>query len=701
MIFQDKVEDYHMKPFMALADGLVHEVRPEVVQPFVDRDFPQARVEEYTTSVTKPLQIPGFREYVQELINSNATGAVQLFCLLMSLLSLRVLSPILTGTTKLVTEMDEEEREKVLLSMRDSPLEFKNKAFGVLLKLTISTFQRVAPDAHMDAMGYPKHELREQIYEDYKPDTFKFTMRDPPASNDVELSMPDIDVVIVGSGSGAGVAAHTLSRAGKKVLVLEKGTYFVPSELNFDELSGYKALYENQGVLSTLNGQLALLAGATFGGGSTVNWSACLKTPFKVRQEWSTDHGVNFVATEEYDNEMDYVLKQMGASTEHIVHSKSNQAVMDGCSKLGYQVKAVPQNNGTHTNHSCGFCHLGCKWGIKQGSLACWLKDAADHGAEFMDGVRVERIVRDKRGLALGLVCVNTRNGYTFTITGPKKYMLCGGSLQTPVLLQKSGFRNKHIGKHLKLHPISALLCYWGPGVKTDPHYNSIMTSVCLEVDDLDGKAHGVKIETLLHSPMFESTFFPWLGSDKVRQDLLKYQGLSSFIMLARDTSEGTVTFDPKKEDTLVVDYTINKFDKAAIAKALVVAMDICYIEGAQEIIHPYFKCGTFYSNKPKEERNIHDADYQEYRKKVESITLPNYGVGYGSAHQMSTCRMSGKGPKDGACDTKGRLFECDNVYVADASVMPTASGANPMVSTMALSRHISLGMVNDKPAKL
>lgn len=693
-LFPSQAEDQHIQVFLTLADGLLHDVDQEVIAPYVDRDFPKDQLPNYVREVTKPSQLPRFAEFIKSTINKNDAKSIGQFCVAMSALQLRILSPALTGTTKLVTEMTDEERMHLLLRWRNSPFQAKNKLFHMVRLLTFSTFQRLGPDIHQQAVGYPRNDLRDSLYEGYSNDEYKYTMMSPPASDNVELYLPNFDVVIIGSGSGAGVAAHTLSRAGHKCLVIEKGKYFTQDELVFNEETGYDALYESGGALSTADALAMILAGATFGGGSTVNWLACLKTPFKVRKEWYDDHALEWAATEAYDNDMEYVLRQMGASTENITHSFSNNCLLQGLAKLGYTAKAVPQNNGVHTNHSCGYCHLGCKWGVKQGSLANWLRDAAEHGTEFMDQVMVERILRNRQGHAVGLACVNTRNGNNFTIKGPRKFVVAAGSLHTPLVLQKSGFRNKHIGRNLKLHPITALTGVWDE--KTNPQHNSIMTSVCTQVDDMDGKAHGAKIETLLHTPVLESAFLPFSSSDQARQDLLKFQGSASFIILTRDTLSGLVTYDKKRPDLVKIDYVINKTDRANMVAAILVSADIMYVEGAKEIIHPYWKLGRFASDKPKHERSVNDADYQAWRKTVEQTKMPTYGPGYGSAHQMSTCRISGKGPRDGACDLKGRLYESDNVYVADASVMPTASGANPMVSTMALARHISLGIAKE-----
>jgi hypothetical protein len=46
--------------------------------------------------------------------------------------------------------------------------------------------------------------------------------------------------------------------------------------------------------------------------------------------------------------------------------------------------------------------------------------------------------------------------------------------------------------------------------------------------------------------------------------------------------------------------------------------------------------------------------------------------------------------PITGAVDLNGEAWDCDNLYVMDSSLFPTASGVNPMVTVMALAKMLS-----------
>ena len=61
----------------------------------------------------------------------------------------------------------------------------------------------------------------------------------------------------------------------------------------------------------------------------------------------------------------------------------------------------------------------------------------------------------------------------------------------------------------------------------------------------------------------------------------------------------------------------------------------------------------------------------------------------------MGTCRMSAKA-KEGVVDPRGQVWGTEGLYVADASVFPSASGVNPMVTTLAIADWIGKGVCED-----
>lgn len=692
MLFSDKIEDAHINTFLVLADGIIHSVDPEKLRDYVDPQFPPEKLAELARSLV-PSKMPGFRELFLSTLNMSLLDANVLFVVLMNVLSLPLLAPVMTFSTTPIKEMTVEQREALLKSWRDSPIPIRRRMFHMFHVVTMSTFARVATDLQNQAVGYPGKEDRETLYEGQQIDPFVYTMMEHPKEDGAVLHLPDVDVVIIGSGSASGVVAHTLSEAGHKCLVIEKGKYYPNSELNFKDVEGLASLYERGGSVVSADQLIFVLAGSTFGGGSFVNWSACLKTPFKVRKEWADDHGIDWAASEEYDDCMNYVWQKMGASTDGIEHSFTNQVILDGATKLGYKVKEVAQNSGGHKQHSCGFCHLGCKYGIKQGSVNCWFRHAAAEGCQFMDQARVTRIVH-KGGRAVAVDVEHETTKKRFRITGPKKFIVAGGLISSPIVLQKSGFKNKHIGANLKLHPVTAMFGDFGKENRTNHFQKSILTTVCTESDDIDGKAHGAKIEAILHAPYTQNLFYPWNSSEEKIQGFLKYKQLAEILIITRDKGSGYVTYDPKRPDNIKLDYTTSQFDRLALQTTIMTASDILYVEGAKEIIHPNPAIKIFKSDKPKHERDVNDKDFVAWKKAM--ANFKNQDTAIGSAHQMSSCRMSGKGARHGACDPRGRLFECSNIYVADSSAMPTASGVNPMISTMAIARLVAKGVVQD-----
>lgn len=258
----------------------------------------------------------------------------------------------------------------------------------------------------------------------------------------------DTDVVIIGSGCGGGVAAKVLAEAGHRVMVVDKGYYFPPSMLPMTGPAASRYLFD-RGISTSVNSSIGVSAGSTWGGGGTVNWSVSLQTQDFVRKEWAAD-GLDFFDGPEYQQCMDRVCERMGVAIEPVIQTHRGQVLLDGCKKLGWKAGVCPQNSGG-AEHSCGHCTMGCGSNEKMGPAACWLPDAAQAGAEFVEGFEVERVVLDN-GRTTGVSGTWTSRDVKGGVSGPledrlikrisitaKRVIVACGALRSPLLLLKSG----------------------------------------------------------------------------------------------------------------------------------------------------------------------------------------------------------------------------------------------------------------------
>src|SRR5215208_3609042 len=117
----------------------------------------------------------------------------------------------------------------------------------------------------------------------------------------------EADAVVVGSGAGGGVIAAALAEAGQRVIVLEAGGLFEEADFNGYELWAYQNLYWRGGPNPTADMNVALYAGSGYGGGTTINWTNCLRTKPWVREQWAREHGLEGLDGPDFDRHLDAV----------------------------------------------------------------------------------------------------------------------------------------------------------------------------------------------------------------------------------------------------------------------------------------------------------------------------------------------------------------------------------------------------------
>ena len=77
-----------------------------------------------------------------------------------------------------------------------------------------------------------------------------------------------IEYLVVGSGPAGALVAHELQRAGKRVVLVEKGSFVVWGSM---DTRSYPSLMYQQDLATTVNNSCVVRGGETVGGGTTVN----------------------------------------------------------------------------------------------------------------------------------------------------------------------------------------------------------------------------------------------------------------------------------------------------------------------------------------------------------------------------------------------------------------------------------------------
>lgn len=106
----------------------------------------------------------------------------------------------------------------------------------------------------------------------------------------------NVDVVIIGSGAGGGIAAELCAKAGLKVLLLEEGAWYQREDFVMEERWAYPQLYQEGAARKTRDQAIGILQGRTVGGSTTVNWTTSIRTPEPTLAYWQSEFGLNFNA---------------------------------------------------------------------------------------------------------------------------------------------------------------------------------------------------------------------------------------------------------------------------------------------------------------------------------------------------------------------------------------------------------------------
>nr|HET6901118.1 GMC family oxidoreductase N-terminal domain-containing protein [Ktedonobacteraceae bacterium] len=610
----------------------------------------------------------------ETLAQENAEAQAE-FHQLLGLLNSPVTGLLLAASAKPFIALAQQQREKYLLAMANSPLAALRRGYQVLKRLSgfiyfsVPNAEGVNPNwAVLDyaAPSPPPADAPQPI----KPLTI---------AKDTTL---EADVVVIGSGAGGGVVAGELAQAGKSVIVLEKGGYNNEANFTLQEAQAMPELYLKRGTLTSKDLGVIVLAGSTLGGGTTVNWMTSFRTPDDILEEWANLSGLRDLTGSRLQDSFTAVEQRIHVNSENSAHNKQNQLLVDGCSALGYHSETI-RRNAIDCQQRCGTCGFGCRYGAKQSTMKTYLQDAYDQGARIIIHCNADKVLIEK-GKAVGVqaIATNTVTGKTHTVTiYARTVVVSAGAVNSPALLLRSGVENLHIGHHLKLHPTTTIA-----GVYPEKVYSwqGVMQSAYSDqFAHLEGN-YGYKLEVPPTHPGLLGLATPWYSAREYREQMLSAPHIATFIVLTRDKGEGRITLDKYGEP--VIDYVVSVYDRNHLLHGLQQATRAHFAAGATSVL-------SLHNKRTKLEKPAHgpvsEQQFRAYDRQLERHGMGVNRIMMFTAHQMGTCRMGSDAQKS-VTDGNGQVHGIEGLFVCDGSLFPAASGVNPMLSIMALSHMAS-----------
>ncbi|MDW7695422.1 GMC family oxidoreductase N-terminal domain-containing protein [Flammeovirgaceae bacterium SG7u.111] len=611
-------------------------------------------------------------QYVEEAISIQSLENQKDFCQLLDVFGSPFAGLLFAGSFKPFDKLSPTKQEKWLRAWSASSILLLRKGFSTLKKLSCFIYYTVTNSSNTnpnwETIGYPG------------------VISEPPqkARNINTITSKNnstlhCEVLIVGSGAGGGVVAGELAKAGKDVLVVDKGGYFDEPDFNQKELD-MAVLYEKRGTLTSADGGMTIFAGSCVGGGTTLNWAGTIRTPDYVLEEWAQTASAPHFLSNDYAKSLDEAAKAIHTNTELVQNNAQNQRLWEGASKLSHKVRPIPQNikaTAEVDQKVFGYSCFGDQYGHKQSMLVTHLKMAQEYGARFMANMEARKVLVEN-GKAVGAVALQKHADGTISEIRivADKVVVAAGSIHTPAILKRSGLEHPEIGKNLFLHPVVNVSGIYKEEINS--WWGGMMTVTNDEFAQLDGN-YGFKIETPPAHLGLISMAMPWHSGKQHKELMLQAKHVCTFIILTRDKFGGRVTLD--KEGNPVAHYRPSAFDLNHLLKGVKEGVKIQKAAEAQKVMGPHYEMPFM--------ENVPDSKLDDELRKFK-WTSHRYNLF--SAHQMGTCRMGGD-KKSSPLAPDGQTYEVKNLYVADTSAFPNASGANPMLSVEGLAHYIAQGL--------
>jgi len=514
-----------------------------------------------------------------------------------------------------------------------------------------------------------------------RPKLLPTRLRYDAGRREITLADQAIDYLIVGSGPAGSVLAHELRRGGRRVVLVEKGSFIVPGSMEtrlIDDLIDTR---------TTADGAIRVRNGLAVGGGSQVNVDLCFAPTLPSIQakidEWRREGriGREDFTQKQLASAYEWVKAAVGtrALSENEINV-NNRVLWEGARLAGlhpalYDLNTYPPGNSPYpvTDKRSSESQLVIEALQDAANPLGMIADADVRRVLFDAGRRAIGVELKMRAPMAGAGVIPDINefhlaaGATATIHA-RNVVLSAGALGSATILLRSGVPNNKIGRGVVLHvsmPIMGLF---------DRVVDALTgTEASVYVSD-KLISDGYALESMSDQPLYAALMSP--GPPMHTFEMVRsYRHLAGFGVMLIDTPspDNRITLD--KEGEPVINYELSAPDKVRFRRGVAEAVRIMFLAGAKQVFLPTTEDILGDGVSPVVLTSPRQAEAVETNLRF----IPNQTI-VTSAHMQATNKM-GSSEATSVVSRDFRVWGTRNLYVVDGSVFPTSIGANPMQS--------------------
>ena len=493
---------------------------------------------------------------------------------------------------------------------------------------------------------------------------------------------------VIGSGAGGAIAARTIQEENPdaRVILIEEGPLVTNDQFKASVLDSLAKLYMNAAITLSKDQQFMFQQGRCVGGSTVVNNSVA----FRPEGFWWTDLkrrwqnlGIK-LDFDDLDRDFDVLTKRLHiAPVQERVISAGARTVRDGFARLvaagagadtAYAEVLAPITVSSNSLNcvGCGRCNLGCQYDAKQSTLVAIIPDFVRAGGLLVPDAKAVKLEfgpddPQRSGMQVKAVCVLHAGGTTRIEAD--RFILAAGAYASTKLLWRSGFLGaipgvRTVGKRFSVNVGTPVV---GLFPERQDSFTAQQVGYAVEVPD-----ERMIIETAFAPPGLVALGLPAWGPEFQRR-LHRITHMMTATPVFGTLAYGEIKRGLLGDSGFVIDFKLIDEDWRRLAKGMKIAAHAMFKMGAEEVFISRLNASVV-----RREEDI--DDYFAGIDESDFITVL-------SAHMQGGNAMAAR-PYDGVVDKDMKVFGVDNLWICDASVIPSPITVNIAMTVMALSRY-------------